>query len=225
MGTKYSLSNYSDEFDVKGVFYCIDIPNVGEVNCRSLLEITRRNYIGPEDAIFIMMNPGSSIPLQGPAKGIHYTLQQFIANKGSNLNNLVQAKPDKVHMYTMELMDREEWSRIKIVNLSDIREASSKDFKMKFKQIMMQINNYNNKTITSIFNGTRAEANIIFNTNAKVICCWGISNPKYITNDAIQFMDNNSINLIGIKGKNKNQYGYLKPIRRSDRVDDLVKII
>lgn len=224
MAIKYKLNNYNNTFDVKGSFYCLDIPNLRRVKCRNLLEISRKEYKGGVDAIFIMMNPGSSKPLEKLNKEICYNWDEFILNRGHSLTNLVKTLPDKVHLYTMEIMDIKRWNKVQIVNLSDIRESSSKNFKKEYRKVIKCINDESLKSITSIFNSYRNEKNILSNPNIKIISCWGMNNPKYITKVAVDFLKNKKITPIGIKSKNDG-YAYLKPIGREDRILDLIKLL
>lgn len=227
MSTKYTLSNYNSTFEVKGSFYSIYIAKIGLIKCRNILTICRKNDSNhiQEDAIFVMMNPGSSKPKKGSNYGKIYTLNNFVKNGGHTINNLVDADPDNVHLYTMEIMDIKGWNKVIIVNLSDIREADSSKFKKKYRKIMKHINNKNLQTITSIFNSNRNERNIIFNNTTDVVVCWGANNPQYMTNDAIKFFNNNNITIKGLKAKKKYGYLYLKPRGRADKVNELVKVI
>ena len=100
MSTKYTLSNYNSTFEVKGSFYSIYISKIGLIKCRNILTICRKNdskHI-QEDAIFVMMNPGSSNPKNGSKYGKIYTLNNFVNNGGHVINNLVDAEPDNVHL-------------------------------------------------------------------------------------------------------------------------------
>lgn len=100
MSTKYTLSNYNSTFEVKGSFYSIYISKIGLIKCRNILTICRKNdskHI-QEDAIFVMMNPGSSKPKKSSNYGRIYTLNNFVNNGGHTINNLVDAEPDNVHL-------------------------------------------------------------------------------------------------------------------------------
>lgn len=227
MSTKYTLSNYNSTFEVKGSFYSIYIAKVGLIKCRNILTICRKNNSKhiQQDAIFVMMNPGSSKPKKGSDYGTIYTLNNFKNNGGHTINNLVDAEPDNVHLYTMEIMDRKQWNKVTIVNLSDIREADSNKFKKKYRDIMKVITDKESQTITSIFNHKRQEKDIIFNNVTDVVVAWGANNPHYMTRDAINFFNNNNITIKGLKAKKVYGYLYLKPRGRADNVNRLVPVI
>lgn len=120
-------------------------------------------------------------------------------------------------------MDIKGWNKVIIVNLSDIREADSNKFKKKYRKIMKHINNKNLQTITSIFNSNRNERNIIFNNTTDVVVCWGANNPHYMTNDAIEFFNNNNITIKGLKSKKSMDIYILNLGEEQIRLTNLLK--
>ena len=96
-----------DLYDVFGHFYSIQVARNNVVECRSVLEIVQKGRT-PEkaaelsdrkpDAVFIMMNPGSSRPLVPVDNRIH-------ADDIHDLRvSLVPTKPDTTQYQVMRLM-------------------------------------------------------------------------------------------------------------------------
>ena len=120
-----------NQFNVYGHYYSVQLPGACTLKCRSVLEIIRPNT-EPTDiaklssqvpnAIFIMMNPGSSEPLAGSENVI--TADQIVQLEVS----LVPANPDVTQYQVMQVMSQCNWSHVRVINLSDIRQAVSKDF-------------------------------------------------------------------------------------------------
>jgi len=108
-------SELKKEFDVFGHFYSIQIGSAYELDCRSVLEIVnKKNDIKkcdslsflPPDAIFIMMNPGSSKPMDENKKIISYTsANQLVVS-------LIPTKPDTTQYQLMRVMKYYKWNHI-----------------------------------------------------------------------------------------------------------------
>jgi hypothetical protein len=118
---------------VFGCFYELELNGTMKLPCRNVLEIYDRNaYKADEipgaapDAVVIMMNPGKSAPLD----------DTFVPPrvKSRNLNliysreTLVEARPDHAQYQIMRLMSLKNWTSVRILNLSDIREPDSQRF-------------------------------------------------------------------------------------------------
>lgn len=117
-----------DKFNCFGYFYNInkDEKNVGE--CRSILEIVRKdsNIDVKLDAIAIMMNPGNSKPLTGNSVDI-----DSVAKLQFTQNNLVLTDPDNTQSRIMGIMNSKNWNRVRVINLSDLREKDHTKLKEK----------------------------------------------------------------------------------------------
>ena len=95
------------EFNVFGHFYSVRLKSKEVVECRSVLEIvanarklknhTKLSTLRP-DAVFIMMNPGSSSPLDEVSNCIPISALHKMPI------SLVPAKPDKTQYQAMRLM-------------------------------------------------------------------------------------------------------------------------
>jgi hypothetical protein len=123
-------------FDVFGHFYSVQIAPKKAVECRSVLEIAEAAH-APEktallssrkpDAVFIMMNPGSSRPLTEVNNRIHAKAIHELPI------SLVPTKPDTTQYQVMRLMHCCKWRHVRVLNLSDLRCSKSGIFFKQFK--------------------------------------------------------------------------------------------
>ncbi len=123
------------EFAVYGHFYTIEIESFCRIECRSVLEVINKKYQVNEfdelsnrlpNAVFIMMNPGSSKPL---TKTNNLISPQKI---GDLQISLVPTKPDTTQYQLMRVMKYLNWQHIRVINLSDLRDAESGNFIEKY---------------------------------------------------------------------------------------------
>ena len=126
-----------------------------EGNYRPVLEITLESHRSPTpvDAIVVMMNPGSSEPKPG-----------FGQAKG-----MVPTKPDPTQYQVMRLMERCQWSRVRVLNLSDLQNRSSAKF-------LEEINRLGDDISHSIFSPKRTkelQAALERAPGAPIILAWG----------------------------------------------------
>ena len=129
---------YADElkrsFSVLGHFYDIEI--AGKVfPCRSVLEII---YNAEEteasevpDAVVIMMNPGSSRPLDMSYIPKCYSVSDVLGGGWSR--ELIPARPDNAQYQLMRLMLLKKWKHVRVLNLSDLRNGNSGNFSVDFE--------------------------------------------------------------------------------------------
>ena len=125
-------------YDVFGHFYSVEIASGEIVECRSVLEIsdkarTPKNHAElskrKPDAVFIMMNPGSSQPLVPVSNHI---LEDQI---GKLSISLVRTKPDTTQYQVMRVMHYSKWAHVRVLNLSDLRCSKSGDFIKLFRRL------------------------------------------------------------------------------------------
>ena len=166
------------EFYVRAKFYKLVYDSNNIIPCRSVLEIIRidkKEDILKENknpnAIFIMMNPGSSEP-----KDKNYNIPEVKQSDISICKDLefVETNPDVTQYQIMRIMKAQKWDYVKIINLSDYREADSSEFYQKIKEFDL----IDKKHLNSIFSKERdKEFNDLLNNeeNIKVIVVWGIS--------------------------------------------------
>lgn len=126
------------KFDVFGHFYSVQVAPKQVVECRSVLEIVKADHASKQkaalsnrkpDAIFVMMNPGSSRPLTDVSNCIHAK-----AIHGLSIS-LVPTKPDTTQYQVMRLMHYCEWRHVRVLNLSDLRCPKSIVFLKQFKEL------------------------------------------------------------------------------------------
>ena len=118
-------------YDVFGHFYSVEMASGEIVECRSVLEIANKSRTPKDsaalskrkpDAVFIMMNPGSSKPLAPVSNHI-------LADEIGELSiSLVRTKPDTTQYQVMRIMHDRQWHHVRVLNLSDLRCSKSGDF-------------------------------------------------------------------------------------------------
>ena len=161
-----------------GHFYDISLNNKVRLKCRSSLEILSREIAGNfsgvsrglPDAVFIMMNPGSSRTVE--------TSPSRIRDVGaiSDCKTFVQTRPDTTQYQVMRVMTRLGWQHVRVLNLSDLREPKSSVFATTFRSIEL---NYG-YTAHSLFSPIRTQeltVELRRKVDAPLICAWGVS-PK-----------------------------------------------
>ncbi len=123
-------------YDVFGHFYSVEVTRNQFAQCRSVLEIVEQADTPDEssvlskrkpDAVFIMMNPGSSRPLVEVDNRIHADAIHELPI------SLVPTKPDTTQYQVMRLMHHCEWRHVRVLNLSDLRCPKSGVFFKQFK--------------------------------------------------------------------------------------------
>jgi hypothetical protein len=145
-----------EEFAVFGHFYSVDLQSGECIECRSVVEIVSHNAApshpnGPldslPDAIFILMNPGSSTPLvdvgqRVPAEEI-----------GQVTQSLVPTRPDSTQYQVMRVMHHMGWRQVRVLNLSDLRNSKSGSFVKQFESLEQRTGYIEH----SLFTDTRRE--------------------------------------------------------------------
>jgi len=170
-------SELKQDYGVFGHFYSVELASQEVVDCRSVLEIADKSCTGngyeglsqrQPDAVFIMMNPGSSKPLVEvdnhiPARTIH---------KLSVV--LVPTKPDTTQYQVMRLMHFQEWRHVRVLNLSDIRSPKSAEFIKRFQRLEAE----SKFEAHSVFADARTDElsfKLPQNKRIPVVLAWGIS--------------------------------------------------
>jgi hypothetical protein len=120
------------------------------------------------DAVFVMMNPGSSKPL--------FEIEHLVdVNRTGVVGTaLVPTKPDTTQYQIMRVMHEVGWTHVRVLNLSDLRDANSRSFAQRFPQLEQAADT----SVHSIFARERAEeltAQLRRKPNAPVVCAWGVS--------------------------------------------------
>ncbi len=164
-------------FEVFGHFYSIDLKAGDRIDCRSVLEIVTKEIKPVDidtiskkspDAVFIMMNPGSSFPLENVNNNIPE--EQICQLKIS----LVPTKPDTTQYQLMRLMHYCDWSHVRVLNISDMRDPKSGKFVERYKEIESRTG----FTAHSVFSNKRnkeLKKKLMRKSMAPVVCAWGVS--------------------------------------------------
>lgn len=126
------------KYNVFGHFYSVELAPNKVVECRSVLEIVEKPHAPGKtsvlssrkpDAVFIMMNPGSSRPLAEVSNHIHADAIHELPI------SLVPTKPDTTQYQVMRIMHYCAWRHVRVLNLSDLRCSISGKFFKQFKQL------------------------------------------------------------------------------------------
>jgi hypothetical protein len=137
-------------FVVHGEFYERDA--TGKQKYRRLLEVRARAHnfdeVSLPDAIFVMINPGKSVPIDPTIEGLTPTV------------------PDKTQYQIMRVMECKNWKFVRVLNLSDHREVNQNAFLNLIPGLPSK---------HSIFDASRAaELGPLINTEGPVIAAWGV---------------------------------------------------
>ena len=133
-----SAEKLKSQFGIFGHFYSVRVSPQVEVECRSVLEIVASADIPKKlaavstrtpDAVFIMMNPGSSRPLTEVSNRIHARSIHELPI------SLVPTRPDITQYQVMRLMHYCNWRHVRVLNLSDLRCTKSSLFFKQYKQL------------------------------------------------------------------------------------------
>lgn len=164
-------------YDVFGHFYSVDLKSGVRIECRSVLEIVAKQSKPSSvdmlldrapDAIFVMMNPGSSKPL--------VEVNSFVSERKIDqlAISLVPTKPDTTQYQVMRVMHYCGWDHVRVLNISDLRDPSSGRFVERF----CNIENETGFTAHSLFCDRRSAElarKLNIRPNTPIICAWGVS--------------------------------------------------
>lgn len=190
---------FLDRYKIVGHFYTQQIAGSLE-HLRSSLEIKRISKTATSpNFIVIMMNPGSSEPLD----------ENFIQQSWNFIDPkiMTEAKPDKTQYQLMRLMDEHCLDYLKVINLSDLRTPKSQIF---FSKIM----EYKKDKSHSIFHSKRTAelSEILEKKEIPIIAGWGLSPELLILVDLIEGRIKNRT-VIGIKHPALDLYKHPLPPR------------
>ena len=142
MNTFLYAKELKKTFRCYGHFYRLNVPDTEPVLCRSVLEITSLppEAVGAKsdpndlfkgnaetnlpDAVVIMMNPGSSRPVED---GDTDSLISMPLPDGFQ-KPLVLTQPDNTQYQIMRIAVSKGWKHVRILNISDIRDPKSPSF-------------------------------------------------------------------------------------------------
>ncbi len=164
-------------FDIFGHFYSVILKSGDKIDCRSVLEIVAKQNKPAErdailkqspDAIFIMMNPGSSFPLEEVNNA-------FSEEQISQLAvSLVPTRPDTTQYQVMRVMHYCAWDHVRVLNISDMRDPKSGKFIERFRNIE-KITGFQSHSIFSDDRTDELKSRLKKRTGAPIVCAWGVS--------------------------------------------------
>jgi len=161
-------------FEVKARFYNIQYNEAYSKECRSILEIRRKDTkVKINDGVVIMMNPGSSKPAE-PFYNIKLIQKESFDSDELMKISLVETKADNTQYKIMRVIEANKLNYVKVINLSDIRESKSKIFYDHLEKLEI----VDTENIHSIFSEKRInELDDVFKRkrNLKIITAWGVS--------------------------------------------------
>lgn len=157
-------------YRVSGHFYALHVPGLEPLQCRSVLEITAAAATGMPvaDAVFVMMNPGSSRPITEA----HQAIQADGISRMSV--QLVPAKPDTTQYQIMRVMHYAGWQRVRVINLSDLRDPASGSFYQRY----LQVERDSGSRVHSIFSPQRSaelKRHLARKPGGAIVRAWGVS--------------------------------------------------
>ena len=165
------------KYAIYGNFYQRKINAETTISGRNILEIVAHDVCPllardidemRPDAVMIMMNPGLSQPLEG----IEHL--KPLSKNAAVPQNLVVTKPDTTQYQVMRVMHYLNWQHVRVINLSDLREAKSPLFIKKYMWLEAEFG----FDMHSIFAAKRAEelSRVLSRKdNAPIINGWGVS--------------------------------------------------
>jgi hypothetical protein len=165
------------DFGIFGHFYSVTLKSGDKIDCRSVLEIVtkdnKQSGIGSiseqaPDAIFIMMNPGSSYPLE---KVNNVISEGQIRHLGVSL---VSTRPDTTQYQVMRMMHYCSWKHVRVLNISDMRDPKSGKFIERYKSIEA-ISGFKAHSIFSDERTEELQGKLNRKHEAPIICAWGVS--------------------------------------------------
>ncbi|MCJ8323283.1 MAG: DUF1643 domain-containing protein [Rhizobiales bacterium] len=238
MLTKFiAAAELKQQFAVFGNFYDRQITPKMSFSGRNLLEIIAHDIcpLMPKDitamlpcAIMVMMNPGSSRPLEAGSTSASLSHQADIDG------DLVAAKPDTTQYQVMRVMHYMGWQHVRVINLSDIREAKSPLFIKKFHQLEADYN-YDLHSIFAPKRTKELELALRRKPNAPILKGWGISDKLDLlierAETALQLAAQNSGQIdrvFGVQKLDLTPIKYFHPLptlqkRKNQWVENMVK--
>ena len=164
-------SELKQQYAVLGHFYSLHFPGSEPVECRSVLEITARDSERDPvaDAVFVMMNPGSSRPVKKRCQFVHAGCISEMQTE------LVSTVPDTTQYQLMRVMHYKCWQHVRVINLSDLRDPQSGSFTQRYAQLEIETGS----AVHSMFSEERSaqlSCHLSRKLDGPIVCAWGVSN-------------------------------------------------
>lgn len=164
-------------YGIFGHLYSVELASKAVVECRSVLEIADKSYLSKDhsdlslrnpDAVFVMMNPGSSKPLVEVRNRVRVeTIHELPFS-------LVPTKPDTTRYQVMRLMHFRQWRHVRVLNLSDLRCSKSPEF-IKLYQRLEADSNFDSHSIFSEVRTPELAAKLPESRKVSLVLAWGLS--------------------------------------------------
>ncbi len=209
------------KFTVSGRFYDLKLSGK-RYECRSHLEIRSLSTTQHlPDAVVVMMNPGSSEPLDKAYEPPEYDADTYLRARWEL--ELVPTRPDNAQYQIMRLMLVRNWNMVRVLNLSDLRDGDSGSFGNVFDQANLT-DPRNPHCITSERRRPELISSLNTCTGGVVVAAWGTKSQ--LDNSARSFLDCHP-QAIGIELP-RPWYRYASPRQKRfklDWLDEINKVI
>lgn len=216
------------KFVVLGHFYSVCMESAERIECASVFELASKKAMSSgevcltyqsADAIFIMMNPGSSTPFEEVDNVI----------SGDNISqleiSLVHTKPDSTQYQIMRIMHFCHWNHVRIVNISDLRDSKGS----RFAECYSDLEYRTGYRAHSLFTKARKkELNLKLKrkSSAPIVCAWGVNNDLEPLIKRCLKMLGEKIQLFGLLKKNtENKYFHPLPTLQKDKEEWVNKMV
>ncbi|WP_394231257.1 hypothetical protein [Niallia oryzisoli] len=203
------------EFKVVASFYNQKVK--GKVfPCRNHAYVIRKgNQLNHEvNAILILMNPGTSSPIRKEA---------FVPTLNLELPSCIpyiEAKPDPTQYQVMRLMKVKDWTRVSILNLSDLCAGNSEDFKKLLQEA--EDSGFHFHSIFSVEREKELQSQLS-TANGPILLAWGTNGIlEPLANKALKKLPSERIK--GLKSTNKPFYYHINPILKEKQIELLTKM-
>jgi len=192
----------------------------GKYNCRDVLDIIRKEpVVQPDpqkllakkmDAIFIMMNPGSSEP----------------KNKNNNGRKMTEAEPDDTQFQLMRVMDKKNWQHVRVLNLSDLRATPCKEFYKKLREVA-EIPSGEEHSIFTTSRRKNLEKIWMLKDNAPVVAAWGVADDlDALIAQCMNYLNRKNVKPIGwLKSKTNDRFYHPWPRNEKAQQDWINNIL
>jgi len=203
-------------FNVSAHFYNLRISG-SLFQCRSVLEIRRTGEADLlPDMIVVMMNPGSSTPLDKSHNIKTFSKAEYNKEK---TREMIPTKPDPAQYQIMRLMQTNSWSFVRILNLSDLRNGNSGAFQLEYLSAS-KLDDSNPHCITHKDRSKELLDNMK-SKNSKVIVAWG--SIAELKDSAFALLKLNK-DFVGLETGKKPNYLYASPSMKTYKVRWLTEI-
>lgn len=166
-----------EKFEILGNFYTVEVAPDCVIECRNVLEIIAKPIVPSQyasipkqrpDALFVMMNPGSSQPLVE----VDYCI------KGDQIGDLkislVPTKPDTTQYQVMRVMQCFNLKHVRVLNLSDLRCTKSPIFIQQYKQLEAE-QQFDAHSVFSKLRRKELKEQLLKYADLPIVRAWGVS--------------------------------------------------